>query len=407
VAAANGLLAPALGAVAFGFALAWHRRGPEGTPAGVAGPQAPADTGRMASALDSHLVGRMPVALMLIAASGRIAYCNPAAGRLFPGIEAGQHYSAAIRAPGFVEAFGAIVSDGLQRTVAFTASHGRERYLDAELSALPASPGGDDEALVAVQFADLTRERIALQMRSDFVANASHELRTPLASIIGYIETLKGHARDDAEARGRFLDIMEQQAARMQRLIDDLLSLSRIEMNAHVPPEAEVDLRQVVHEVVASMQPVAERSSVALHNGQASRPLKVRGDRDQLQQVFANLIDNAIKYSGAGCTVTVEDVPPSPLHPGQQGLSVVDDGPGIARSDIPRLTERFYRVSKSASRDKGGTGLGLAITKHILNRHGGALEIRSTPGKGSRFTVWLSELKDDPVRQPDVARAAE
>ena len=241
---------------------------------------------------------------------------------------------------------------------------------------------------VIVQIEDKTRDKAMLDMRTDFIANASHELRTPLASILGYIETLQGHARDDPDARERFLDIMLKQANRMKRLVDDLMSLSRIELNAHIRPDTVLDLHKLAAEAAAALFPLASDNDVLLQVEvtQSDSGPQVLGDRDQLNQVVVNLIDNAIKYGGAGRKVRVHAALPDPRYPGMAGISVTDEGPGIAREHIPRITERFFRVNTAQSRDKGGTGLGLAIAKHIMARHSGALDIRSKIGEGSTFT---------------------
>jgi two-component system, OmpR family, phosphate regulon sensor histidine kinase PhoR len=221
-------------------------------------------------------------------------------------------------------------------------------------------------------------------MRADFVANASHELRTPLASLIGFIETLQGPARDDAAARERFLGIMRGQARRMARLIDDLLSLSRIELKEHLAPREPVALAPVLLQVIEAHGPLAAEAGVALAlDGGAS--LTVPGDRDELVRVVENLVENAVKYGGSGGRVEVGLA----AEGGFAEIRVRDHGPGIAPEHLPRLTERFYRVDVTESRQKGGTGLGLAIVKHILNRHGGRLAVESAPGRGATFRALL------------------
>ena len=237
----------------------------------------------------------------------------------------------------------------------------------------------------------------AEEARADFVANASHELRTPLAAVSGFIDTLKGHARDDEKAREKFLDIMSVEAGRMRRLIDDLLSLTRIELNEHVPPSGEVDLAGVVRDAAAALMPLAEADDVTIAIEAAPDLPLVAGERDELIQLFQNLLNNAIKYGRQGghvwVTVSRAVAPASPLGrggvPALVSASVRDDGEGIPREAIPRLTERFYRVDVKRSRERGGTGLGLAIVKHIVNRHQGRLLIESQPGEGSTFTVLL------------------
>jgi two-component system phosphate regulon sensor histidine kinase PhoR len=230
-------------------------------------------------------------------------------------------------------------------------------------------------------------------MRADFVANASHELRTPLASLIGFVETLRGPAADDPPAQARFLEIMAEQAERMNRLIDDLLSLSRIEITEHQPPAEMVDLEGVVERILDSFEINIRKRAVSLLWEPAENLPRVLGDTDQLEQVAQNLLDNALKYGKPGGTVkvAVAQVNPGGKWPSRPGivLSVSDDGPGIPRQHLPRLTERFYRVDNGRSRALGGTGLGLAIVKHIINRHRGVLLIESEAGAGATFHVWL------------------
>jgi two-component system phosphate regulon sensor histidine kinase PhoR len=236
----------------------------------------------------------------------------------------------------------------------------------------------------------------AEQMRADFIANASHELRTPLATLIGFIETLRGPARDDAEARERFLAIMHGQASRMARLVEDLMSLSRIELNEHMMPGDRVALSPLLRQIAETLELRAAERDMRIRLAVPPDLPDVLGDRDELAQVFQNLIDNAIKYGRAGTDIMVRAAagsPPARESDGTQNaavsVAVRDQGEGIAREHLPRLTERFYRVDTARSREMGGTGLGLAIVKHILNHHRGFLEVESTPGVGSVFTVFL------------------
>ena len=235
----------------------------------------------------------------------------------------------------------------------------------------------------------------AEEARADFVANASHELRTPLAALSGFIDTLRGHARDDEGAREQFLSIMSQEAGRMRRLIDDLMSLTRIELNEHVPPSGLVDIAEVARNAAAALQSLAMVDNVTVTVADGADIPRVRGERDELIQLFQNLFHNAIKYGREGGHVWVNFALAPGEAPGRRGgaamiaVSIKDDGEGIPREAIPRLTERFYRVDVKRSRERGGTGLGLAIVKHIANRHGGRLAVESKPGEGSTFTVFL------------------
>ncbi len=335
------------------------------------------------------LIEKLPAPLLILSRSGLVVFANPSAQAALPRIAPGVHFANVMRAPAFVEAVTATLSDGTERSFLFTTHQGRERFFEARVGLLPPGGGFGPEAQAIVQIDDRTQTRRAEMLRSDFIANASHELRTPLASIIGYIETLQNHARDDAEARENFLAIMSREAARMQRLVDDLMSLSRIEMSEHLRPVEPWSLTAIAADSAAAFAPLAQQRGVTLDIDLVTDEAAILGDRDQLNQVFVNLIDNAVKYSGTGAEVRIASAEPSKAHPNRVGVTIYDTGPGIAREHIPRLTERFYRVNVANSRNSGGTGLGLAIVKHILNRHEGRLEIASSPGEGSAFTVWL------------------
>ena len=357
-------------------------------------PVPPGGEAPLPSGFGRALLEQMPAALIVVAGNERLTYANPAALRLFPSARPGRHYSTLIRTPDFVEALDTILRERSARDFRFTMAAPSPRTFEARAALLPEGVARDfGEGLqVILQVEDRTQAKALLDTRTDFIANASHELRTPLASILGYIETLQGHARDDPNAREMFLDIMLQQATRMKRLVDDLMSLSRIELSAHMRPDTVVDLYEVAAEAASALYPLASDNDVLLQVELDPDGPQVLGDRDQLHQVVVNLVDNAIKYGGSGKKVRVLAAEPDPRHPGMVGIAVADQGPGIAREHIPRLTERFYRVSAAQSKDKGGTGLGLAITKHILARHGGALDIRSAPGDGSRFVIWVPEM---------------
>lgn len=326
----------------------------------------------------SALAAAFPDPVLVLDHSGIVIASNEAASMALEGDPAGKHMSASIRAPAMLEAVNAAVKQKASTQVAYEVRFPVPRHFEAYVS--PVS----GQNLVLVVLKDLTREQLIEQMRADFVANASHELRTPLASLSGFIETLLGAAREDPAAREKFLVLMRSQADRMKRLIDDLLSLSRIEMNAHLQPSGAVDLAQVARHVgdIMSGMSRAEDCEIRIDIAEA---LPVTGDWDELVQVVQNLIENALKYASGGKLIEVKG-----RREGRQAvLAVRDHGPGIPAEHIPRLTERFYRVSVQASRLRGGTGLGLAIVKHILNRHRGRLHIASDLGKGSTFTITL------------------
>ncbi|TYO91211.1 sensor histidine kinase [Oceanicella actignis] len=370
----------AAGAAALGLWIAAQARASDPAPDSDTAPSPPRAGPPPAPPEGRDALEAVPVALLAIDRAGRIAFANAAARALVPRAAPGVHHAACFRHPEFVAALKDTLRDGAPRAVEFAMHSGPGRWLRAHLSK---DEGG---ALCALE--DRTRDVRAQQMRTDFVANASHELRTPLASIMGFIDTLSGPARDDPEAQARFLAIMRAQAERMSRLVDDLLSLSRIELDEHVPPSGRLDLHAAAREAAAAFEPMARARGVTIELAAPEPGPVVRADRDQLAQALGNLIENALKYGG-GKPVRVRPAPADPLRPRMAGICVEDQGEGVAREHIPRLTERFYRVSVKRSRDQGGTGLGLAIVKHIMTRHRGELQIESAPGRGSRFTLWL------------------
>jgi two-component system phosphate regulon sensor histidine kinase PhoR len=264
-------------------------------------------------------------------------------------------------------------------------------------------------------FHDQTARISTERMRADFLANASHELRTPLASLTLLIETISGPARDNAADRDRFLGMMQVQADRMRRLIDDLLSLSRIELDEHVPPSDRADLVDVAREVIDAIGAVAAERKIRLVLDAPKQPVRIVGERFQLTQVIQNLVDNAIKYSPEGGEVRIEiaasgdreDVmasagrrwdeagrialltPAAAANRSYAYVRVEDAGPGVPRLYLPRLGERFFRVEREQGQERGGTGLGLAIVKHIINRHRGGLLVESQPGRGTAFAAYV------------------
>jgi len=338
----------------------------------------------------------LPEPLLLLDADRRVVGSNKAAEALLGENLKERDLAGALRHPAVLPAVDAVLRGEGPRTAEFDITSPVERHLSARIA--PLAPRRSERAAAVLLLNDLTAMKRAEQLRADFVANASHELRTPLASLVGFIETLRGPARDDKAASERFLAIMAEQAARMQRLVDDLLSLSRIEMNEHRPPTAAADLGAVVASVAAALEPRAKARGMRIELDLPDEAgLFVPGDGDELTQVFQNLIDNAIKYGAPGTSIDVQARHSSRLLPAARGgreraaisLSIRDHGAGIAREHLPRLTERFYRVDPARSREMGGTGLGLAIVKHIVNHHRGLLEIESEPGRGSTFTVHL------------------
>jgi two-component system, OmpR family, phosphate regulon sensor histidine kinase PhoR len=326
--------------------------------------------------------------LLLLDPGGRIVFANRAAEPLVGADAERKHISAVLRTPELLEAVERVLAGASAETVTFSILVPLERHFRASVVR---TAGSGDVGRILIQIHDLTAVRRAEELRADFVANASHELRTPLAAVTGFIDTLRGHARNDGEVRDRFLEIMSVEAARMRRLIDDLLSLTRIELNEHNAPADVVDVVTLVAGAVQALAPLAQRDNITVEISPQG-PLMVVGERDELTQVFQNLVHNAIKYGRENGTVRVtfgRVASESRRERGQIFVAVADEGEGIPREAIPRLTERFYRVDIKRSRERGGTGLGLAIVKHIVNRHQGRLQIESTPGTGSTFTVFL------------------
>ncbi len=331
------------------------------------------------------LVEAYPEPTLLLSRAGIVLGSNHAVETLLGQPRAGTPVSLTLRAPEVVEAVREAGVSGASRLVAFNLRVPVERSFEAHV--LPIHFDRDAKAgppdLVMLVFRDLTQAMLVDQMRADFVANASHELRTPLASVTGFIDTLRGPARDDPVMREKFLNIMSEQARRMSRLIDDLLSLSRIEMNVHRPLEAAVDLVPLTAHVRDSLAPLAHDRGVDIVLEAPSAPVMVRGERDDLIRLIENLVENALKYGTGGKRVELK----LRAEGSEAVFSVRDFGPGIAPEHLPRLTERFYRVDATQSREQGGTGLGLAIVKHIAARHRGRLSIESEPGKGARFEI--------------------
>jgi two-component system phosphate regulon sensor histidine kinase PhoR len=396
-------------------------------PAPSAGPR-PADGAAAAIAPSAAVLDALADPVLVVTGDEpddlvgrRLIYANAAARELFRHSRETAPLVTVVRDPKVLE----IVDEALFGRIAGEASYQpggvQDRVWRAAARPLEGA-GGRRLALLTLR--DETELRRSERTRADFLANASHELRTPLASLAGFIETLRGHARDDPAARDRFLAIMQDQAARMARLIEDLMSLSRIELNEHIPPQGRADLRMTVKDVIDALGPLADDKQLRFDLVLPETPASVRpADRDQLVQVIQNLAENALKYAPCGSTVGVEvaidvtaEAAAQPRQPGAAHLSLLtpdhaadqryvllrvrDAGPGIAREHLPRLTERFYRVEGQKAPDRPGTGLGLAIVKHIVNRHRGGLTVESLPGQGAAFTVYLPTTPDPARPEP-------
>ncbi len=324
----------------------------------------------------------------------------------------------AMRAPEVLAAVEETLFLGVAVQASWHSRGAQERFWRVRIAPLPNAAGAARLALLT--FHDETEIRRGEATRADFLANASHELRTPLASLAGFVETLRGHARDDVAARDKFLGIMQGQAERMRHLIDDLMSLSRIELTEHIRPAGRADLAAAVADVVDALSPQAGERDVTFDLDFPDQGSAIAvGDRDQIVQVAQNLIENAIKYTSPGGVVGLSiqvaldaRTVATPREPGHAHLSLLtpdrasgrryvaltvrDSGGGIARNHLPRLTERFYRVEGQKARERPGTGLGLAIVKHIVNRHRGGMVVESALGAGSIFTVYIPMPEDDP-----------
>lgn len=361
-----------------------------------------------------EILDHLPFPVMLVGPGGRIERANPAAHEFLGlGAESGL-LSASLRQPKVLEAVSAVLKGEKARIVEYSTVAPIESHVRVHVIPLKAEEPGAFAWRALLVLADETSSKRAERMRADFLANASHELRTPLASLAGFIETLRGHARDDIAARDRFLSIMQDQTERMRRLINDLLSLSRVEMDEHVPPSGEADLAAMALDTIDSVGPLAKPRDIRI-DFEGDRSAKVVGERDQLFEIAQNLIENAIKYSEPGARIICdihadigrEDIErlTSCLGPEAGRLTIAaparsagtrfallrvrDAGKGIERRHLPRLSERFYRVDGQKSGPQEGTGLGLAIVKHIVSRHRGGFFVESLPGEGSVFSVII------------------
>ncbi len=387
-------------AAAVGLAVAAGRRAGRRTSETSA---APAPRGRTQNRLAADaLLANIPDPVILLDRRALVVEANDAARALLPTLRVRFPLSFALRDPGVLDGVEQVTRAGTVVRAEYVERVAPERAFEVQIGPVKGGAEGAGARGVLLFFRDLTAARRLEHMRVDFIANASHELRTPLASLLGFIETLQGPARNDTAARERFLEIMREQARRMTRLIDDLLSLSRIELRAHVPPDTPVELEALVRQMTDTLAPMAAENGVEIALAVGTGPFVVLGDRDELLRVVENLVENAIKYGASGGRIEVRLA-----HSGEGriGLGVVDRGPGIDPEHLPRLTERFYRVDTATSRAKGGTGLGLAIVKHILNRHRGRLDIASIPGEGATFTVFLPALDERiPHRHAAVTR---
>lgn len=343
------------------------------------------------STLAEGIIEALQDPIVLVNAAREVAGANAAARGFFSDGLIGRDIALSIRHPDVLEALETVLAGTSERDLEITLQGRISTTYNVRVRGVTL-PGESPDRHAVISFHDVTGAKQVERMRADFVANVSHELRSPLTSLLGFIETIRGPARDDSAAQSRFLEVMDAEAKRMTRLIDDLLSLSRVEIDEHLPPTGRLNIARVLEEIAGSLSMRAaerdKRIEISCEDGLPD----VMGDQDELTLVFRNLIDNSINYSRANTPITVsaQVVDRVPEH-GGPGIAVAvrDQGEGIEQEHIPRLTERFYRVDKGRSRSMGGTGLGLAIVKHIVSHHRGQLTIESTPGEGSVFTVYL------------------
>lgn len=350
--------------------------------------------------MDNHilegLLSAIPLPSLAIDASERIVAANLEALTLIGQQALGRNYVIILRQPALLDAIEATLTDGAARTARYLGNDGAQDATFNVSCRVVRDVGQSGARAALLVFEDKTMVEQAGQMRRDFVANVSHEMRTPLTALMGFIETLRGPARDDKAASMRFLDIMQDEAERMNRLVGDLMSLNRVESDERVRPSATVMLNEVLDSTQRTLRPLAKEAGVTFEADFPERPVAVPGDADQLIQVFTNLLENAIKYGGAGGRITIRltvSERETALRAAGARVQIIDYGPGIDPVHLPRLTERFYRADDHRSKALGGTGLGLAIVKHIINRHRGRLRVESVLGRGATFTVILPVME--------------
>ena len=349
----------------------------------------------MENSRTDQILDALSAAVILIDQDRTIVFANKAACARFGAHIVNNHFIRIVRDPDCLSAIDAILSGEAERDLEITL--GSRPSATFAVKVLSLGLDGFNNARAAITLEDISQIKDAQLMRSEFVANVSHELRSPLTALAGFVETLKGPAKDDEGAQFRFLDLMEHEAGRMKRLIDDLLSLSKLQSQERIKPTERIHLDRLIERVIATLIPLADKEKTKIEFTNLSGAAEVIGNEDELTQVFNNVIENAIKYGTTDTEVKVsleylERI--NGISGGAIAVTVQDHGSGIVAEDIPRLTERFYRVDKSRSRIQGGTGLGLAIVKHILNRHRGLLQIESKIGEGSIFTVLLPASLD-------------
>ena len=335
-----------------------------------------------------NIIQAIPFAIIVINRDEELVAINNSASKILGAPKLNSNIVHSIRHHDLVEAIEHVFATGQAQVVSWRTSRNRlDLYYDVSVKLMD-----EDHALIA--FENRTTVEQGLQLRRDFISNVSHELKTPLTSIMGFLETLEGVAKDDKDAQARFLGIMKEEAQRMTRLVDELLSLNHIENNSHLRPTETVNLVQILDQTISNLEPELTRNGNTVDFQKPSHPITILGEYDQLRQVFTNLLENAAKYGGPDkpISIVLGDIDHQPLLRTQGvRVDISDQGPGIPHAHLARLTERFYRVDDHRSRQVGGTGLGLSIVKHIVTRHRGRFKITSDLGKGSTFSVILPQ----------------
>lgn len=354
---------------------------------------------------DAEILDHLPNPVVMVNRQRVVTGFNQAAKGLFHSLETGRDLTRFIRDPILLDAFDDVANERqTMKHAEFVLASDAHRHFDVLTARLPAATGDRNFVLT---FSDLTELRKLEQMRADFATDAGHELRTPLSVLLGFIETLEGPAKDDPDALNQFLPVMRDQALRMQHLIEDLLSLARIELNEHTPPSDECNVGKIIDKVAKSLAIKADAKDMNIRVTRELEDTDMIGEEKELHQVFVNLVENAIKYghpnTDVEVSITLAKNLPGALaryrHNRFMAIAIRDHSDGIAREHLPRLTERFYRVDTARSRAVGGTGLGLAIVKHLVQRHRGTMQIESEQGVGSVFTVYLPAKIGDNVRK--------
>ena len=354
---------------------------------------------------DAEILDHLPNPVVMVNRQRVVTGFNRAANGLFHNLETGRDLTRFIRDPILLDAFDDVANNReTMKHAEFVLASDAHRHFDVLTARLPAAAGDRNFVLT---FSDLTELRKLEQMRADFATDAGHELRTPLSVLLGFIETLEGPAKDDPDALNQFLPVMRDQAQRMQHLIEDLLSLARIELNEHTPPSENCNVGKIIGKVAESLAMKAQDKGMNIRVTSTLDDTDMVGEEKELTQVFVNLVENAIKYghtnSDVEVSISLAQNPPGALarfrHDRIMAVAIRDHSDGIAREHLPRLTERFYRVDTARSRAVGGTGLGLAIVKHLVQRHRGTMQIESEQGVGSVFTVYLPAKTGDNVRK--------